>query len=83
MNNSAEASLSLEYSDAETASHILGSISPDNLQSPEGIVIEAWIDGNTLKINIQCMKGVGSLVATLDDMISCVQAAERAISQMD
>jgi hypothetical protein len=53
------------------------------MQSPEGIAIKAWIDGNTLKVNIQCMKGVGSLVATLEDMLSCVQAAERAISQMD
>jgi hypothetical protein len=79
-NRFAEASLKLKYSDQETAGYILGAISPDNLQAPDGIKLNAQIDGASLLLEIYCRKGVKSLVATLDDLLSCVQAAEKAIN---
>jgi hypothetical protein len=76
----ASAAIEIVYADAETAWFILEAISPDNLQAPQGVFIEAGVEGCTLKVSVSCVRGVGSLTSTLDDLLSCVQAAERAIS---
>ncbi len=76
------AELSIRYGDAETARFILEAISPDNLQAPPGVSVEARVEGFNLQVSVACSKGVGSLVSTLDDLLSCVQAAERAISEV-
>jgi len=76
------AELSIRYGDAETARFILEAISPDNLQAPPGVSVEARVEGLSLRVSVTCHKGVGSLVSTLDDLLSCVQAAERAISEV-
>lgn len=78
----ASAELSIRYGDAETARFILEAISPDNLQAPPGVSIKARVEGLSLRVSVSCGKGVGSLVSTLDDLLSCVQAAERAISEV-
>jgi hypothetical protein len=33
-------------------------------------------------IRVRCPKGVGSLISTLDDLLSCFAAAEKALSGM-
>jgi hypothetical protein len=76
----ASAAIEIIYSDAETARFILEAISPDNLQAPQGIMIEARVEGSILKVIVSCVRGVGSLTSTVDDLLSCVQAAEKAIS---
>lgn len=76
------AELSIRYGDAETARFILEAISPDNLQAPPGVSVEARVEGFSLQVSVICLRGVGSLVSTLDDLLSCVQAAERAISEV-
>ncbi len=76
----ASAAIEIVYANAETARFILDAISPDNLQAPQGVFIEAWVEGSFLKVMVSCVRGVGSLTSTVDDLLSCVQAAERAIS---
>ena len=76
----ASATIEIVYADAETARFILEAISPDNLKAPKGVSIEARVEGCTLKVSVSCARGVGSLTSTVDDLLSCVQAAERAIS---
>ncbi len=78
----ASAELSIRYMDAETARFISDAISPDNLQAPVGISVEARAEGSELRVSVTCSRGLGSLVSTLDDLLSCVQAAERAISEV-
>jgi len=53
-------------------------ISPDNLKA-EGFSIDASSRGGVLEIRVSCNRGVGSLVATLDDVLSCIGAAEKAL----
>jgi len=57
-------------------------ISPDNLQAPPGVTVEARISDSRLQISVSCAGGVRSLIATVDDLLSCVQAAERAIHKI-
>lgn len=68
--------------DQRTAEAILRAIEPDNLTTP-GVEIEAEATEGVVTINVMCMRGVGSLVATLDDLLSCIQAAEAAIGELD
>jgi tRNA threonylcarbamoyladenosine modification (KEOPS) complex Pcc1 subunit len=76
------ASLSFNYGKHETANTILKAIEPDNVKSPPGISIDTEIEGSTLLVRVSCERGIGSLIATIDDLLSCIQAAERAIGEL-
>lgn len=77
-----EATVTIQYVDQRTAEAILRAIEPDNLTTPEGVKIEAEARGGVVTINVECRRGIGSLVATLDDLLSCIQAAEAAIGEL-
>jgi len=78
-----EAKLGLKFRDENTARSILEAVSPDNVQVPEGIDIKTHLKENILKIEISCSKGIGSLILTLDDLLSCIRAAEKTINQLE
>jgi hypothetical protein len=78
----ASAEIEIAYGDPEMVRSVLEAISPDNLHAPRGVTIEAMAKDSILKISISCGRGVGSLIATVDDLLSCVQAAERAIGEV-
>ncbi len=78
----ASAAIDIHYEDPEEARFIQEAISPDNLQAPEGVTVEADVMGSSLRVKVSCYKGVGSLLATVDDLLSCIQAAEKAISEV-
>ena len=75
----ASASISIMYRDADAARSIMEAVSPDNVIAPPGVTVEAQTEGRLLRLTVSCAGGVKSLVATVDDLLSCVQAAERAI----
>ena len=77
-----EATVTIQYVDRRTAEAILRAIEPDNLTTPEGVKIEAEARGGVAIIKVECRRGIGSLVATLDDLLSCIQAAEKAIEEL-
>ena len=60
----------------------MDAIAPDNLGAPEGMSIDARVDGGTLSVTVKSSRGLGSLVSTLDDLLSCIQAAEAALRQL-
>lgn len=77
-----EATVTIEYRDQRTAEAILTAIEPDNLQVPYGIEIEAEAVDGALIVKVNCVRGIGSLVASLDDLLSCIQAAEKVIEEL-
>ena len=77
-----EAMVTLEYRDQRTAEAILMAIEPDNRQVPDGIEIEAEAVDGALIVRVDCVRGIGSLVASLDDLLSCIQAAEKVIEEL-
>lgn len=77
-----EATVTIEYRDQRIAEAIIRAIEPDNLTTPDGVKIEAEAKGGAATINVECRRGIGSLVATLDDLLSCIQAAEKAIEEL-
>jgi hypothetical protein len=40
------------------------------------------VNDNTLEIEVFSERSIGSLVATLDDLLSCVQAAEKTLEEV-
>ncbi len=77
----AEARIRLRYDDEATAKAVHEAISPDNYQAPEGIDIEAVREGATLQIWVRTQR-MRSLLPTLDDLLACIQAAERALEAL-
>jgi len=73
-----EAVVRIRYGDEASAEAVMRAISPDNLKA-EGISIDAVSRGGVLEVRVICGRGVGSLVATLDDVLSCISAAEKAL----
>ena len=78
-----EANLELKFKDTDTARSIMDAVSPDNVQIPEGIDINMDLYENVLSIKVSCSKSVGSMIATLDDLLSCIQAAEKTLMQLE
>lgn len=78
----ASATIRIEYTDTGTAHHVLEAISPDNYDAPRGVEIETQVEGTSLRLTVSCARGLGSLIETVDDILSCVQAAERALTEV-
>jgi hypothetical protein len=76
----AEADLKLRYPDEETAKAIAESVGPDNYQAPQGLELNIEQMGTEVAVKVLCPKGVGSLISTLDDLLSCLSAAEKALN---
>lgn len=66
----------------EIGNYILEAISPDNYDAPKDVKVEAKVEDSTLKLKISCSKGFGSLLATVDDLLSCIQAAVKSIGEV-
>lgn len=75
------AKVNLKYRDQATAQSILEAITPDNTEA-QGISIRAHVQDATLLITVNCTRGVGSLLSTLDDLISCIQSAEKVLERI-
>ena len=75
-------SIKIRYDDAKKAHAVQKAITPDNIGAPDGMHIMTLVDGETLEIEVHSDRSVGSLVSTLDDLLSCVQAAEKSIEEI-
>lgn len=82
-NSGAEAKLILRYPDEETTRAVVEAIGPDNYKAPPGLTLSIDVRKTEIIISIKCPKGVGSLLATLDDLLSCLSAAEKTLQSLD
>ena len=77
-----ETKIQFEYKDNFTATAIQKAITPDNIGVPDGIHIRTCVAQNILQIEVCSNRNIGSLVSTLDDLISCIQAAEKSLENL-
>ena len=75
-----DATVEIRYRDEVTAQACWRAVSPDNYQAPKDIKIESETNRDELRITIASTKGLGSLLATVDDLLSCLQAAENVLN---
>ncbi len=78
----AEAELTLNYNNEETARAVADAVGPDNYQAPEGMEVTVKVKKAQIEVHVICPKGVGSLISTLDDLMRCLAAAEKTISSL-
>lgn len=75
----AKTTITINYKDQATARAIQKSVKPDNIDLPDDTHIFLAVVGSTLEIEVLSERSIGSLVSTLDDLLSCIQAGEKAI----
>jgi tRNA threonylcarbamoyladenosine modification (KEOPS) complex Pcc1 subunit len=75
-----EAKIALKYKTSLEAKAIANAVSPDNLKTPQGLSVETARRGNKVVNKIKCETKLQTFMATIDDLLSAVSVAERALS---
>lgn len=74
-----EAEITICYKTCKEAETIVRAVSPDNLEVPLGLSIRTFNRRNVVISKIICRKGLETLISTINDLLECIQAAERAV----
>ncbi len=77
------ADISLEFSSSIEAERISKSLSPDNVPLPPGLKIDTQVKGNQLALKIECERGLDSLRATLEDIMSAIDLSLRTANLVE
>ena len=75
--------ITLHYKDPETAASIREATTPDNQGTPPGVNIHTATEDAILHITITTSTDIAPLIATVDDLLSCIQAAEKALQEIE
>ena len=78
-----KADIEIEFESSKDAEQVQKSIDPDNTPVPIGIEIDTIVEGKTLKIVINCNRGIDSFRATVEDIMSAIDLAIRTIESID
>ena len=75
-------SIVIRYGDKGTARSVAEAVSPDNLDAPQDLRVETLARGGNVFTAIEGKKSLETIVSTVEDLLSCIQAAERAIDSV-
>ncbi|MBS3815192.1 MAG: KEOPS complex subunit [Hadesarchaea archaeon] len=76
---SLKAEVSCSYENESSAKAISSSLEPDNLQAPENVEISTHRDGKDVVTKVTVEGRIETLLATLEDLLSCASTAEKVI----
>ncbi len=74
-----EATVTLEYPNEKTAEAIAKAVSPDNLKTPPGLLINTKRESNKVVTQIACDGKLATFTATIDDLLFCASTAEKTL----
>ena len=74
-----KAEVTLEMRNEKLVRAVAESISPDNRNVPEGLKVKTSAKGRRVISIVECNKRFETFLATLDDLLSCMQAAEKTL----
>ena len=72
-----EAEIRLLYRNEREAEAVAKAVSPDNVEVPQGLLIETARNGSEVYTKVECQTRLQTLIATLDDLLACVSVAEK------
>lgn len=72
----------IEYDAPEKARAIALALTPDNATSPRGLSLNTRNEGPNVEITIESNLRLETFLATLDDLMRCLQAAERVLEAL-
>jgi len=75
-----QAEIALTYKSTKEAEAVEQAVSPDNVKVPLGLSIKTTKQGKRVLTQILCETKLETFIATIDDLLSAVSVAERAVS---
>lgn len=75
-----QAEIALTYKSTKEAEAVAQAVSPDNMKVPPGLSIRTTKQGKKVLTQIVCETKLETFIATIDDLLSAVSVAERAVS---
>ena len=75
-----EAEICLTYKNEREAEAVAKAVAPDNIQVPQGLIIETVRNGSDVLTTIECQTRLQTLIATIDDLLACVSVAEKTFN---
>lgn len=76
-----KAEVSCLYDSESTSEAIASSIEPDNRDSPEGVKIKTRKSGKKVETVVELDGRIETLIATLEDLLSCTSTAEKIVDE--
>jgi tRNA threonylcarbamoyladenosine modification (KEOPS) complex Pcc1 subunit len=77
-----KARIALEADSSEEAKAISRALNPDNLKAPRGMRISTSTRGAEIVSEIVFLGRIATLTSTIDDILRCARAAERAFKSL-
>jgi hypothetical protein len=74
-----EAEIVLNYEDPALAKAIQEAVSPDNVKTPHGLIVETVRRQRKVISRIECKEKLSTFIATIDDLLSCASIAEKTV----
>lgn len=74
--------ITIDYGEEKIARAIAEAVSPDNIDAPEDIRVESLARGNHVLATVGGKTSLERVISTVEDLLSCIQAAERAIGAL-
>lgn len=74
-----KAVLAVRYGSSAAARAIGGAVAPDDGPVPPGVTVRSGRRGAVMETRVVCVRGVASLLATLEDVLGHLQLAERVV----
>ena len=75
-----EATITLQYKNETEAEAVANAVLPDNSKLPRGLLVETRVEGSRVLTLIKCKTELETLMATIDDLFSCVSIAENILT---
>jgi len=74
-----KAEIWIGYKNNGAAEAIAKAVSPDNLKTPQGLKVKTLRKGRFVVTLIECKQKLETFIATIDDLLSCIQTAEKTL----
>ena len=74
-----EATITLEYADEKIAKAVANALSPDNFKTPPKLTVETVVEHKKVVTQVKCGGKLLTFTGTLDDILSSVNTAEKAL----
>jgi hypothetical protein len=74
-----EATVTLEYAEAEIAKAIANAVSPDNFKTPTELHVKTVWKEKKVVTQIECEGKLATFIATIDDLLISASTAEKML----
>ena len=80
-----KAVLTIRFNDKKSASAVDSALSPDNVKLPQGMKIRQALKGNVLRVyvSVDTLEKLNTLIGTLDEFVSHIQAATKTLESTE